>query len=193
MTMAPSRYASNVAPTPTPQSAMRDFDCQPHLRGEPLPVAFGISKEDDLEFKLCNPKEVDLEFKLWVETDIDVAWCLPGDECGANQAAASDAMWRQNCTTSTMRRTWENFELLDKPSKHVCDIALQEAMGKLGLPLTDEVDAEKVASAFRRLSLTCHLDKVTTPDKTQCMERFNAIVSAYHVAQWALADNRLRR
>jgi len=131
MTMAPSRYASNVAPTPTPQSAMRDFDCQPHLRGEPLPVAFGISKEDDLEFKLCNPKEVDLEFKLWVETDIDVAWCLPGDECGANQAAASDAMWRQNCTTSTMRRTWENFELLDKPSKHVCDIALQEAMGKL--------------------------------------------------------------
>ena len=179
--MAPSTYANNVVPTPAFQSAMPDFDCQPHLLEEPLPVAFG------------NPKEDDLEFELWVETDIDTAWCLPGDESGANQAAAADAMWRQDCTTSTIRRTWADFELLDKPSKRVGDITLQEAMGKLGLPLTDEVDAEKVASAFRRLSLTCHPDKVTMPDKTHCVERFNAIVSAYQVAQRALSDNRLRR
>merc|ERR1719215_882441 len=178
---APSQYASNMAPATAFESAMPDFDCQPHLRGEPLPVAFGNPKEEE-----------DLEFELWVETDIDAAWCLPGDEDGANQAAVGDTMWRQDCTTSTMRRTWDDFELLDKPSKRVGDFALQEAMKKLGLPLTDDVDAEKVASAFRHLSLTCHPDKVTAHDKTQCVEDFHDIVSAYHVARRALADNKPR-
>jgi len=186
MAMAPSACGSHVAPADALQAAMLVFDSQPYLCGEPTPET-----EQEVKVGVGSPEEDNLEFELWVETDIDAAWCLPGNEAEANQDTAIDATWRQDCTTSTMRRSWEDFERLGKPGNHVGDRTLQEAFDKLGLRLTDELDAKKAASAFRRLSLTCHPDKVTTPNKTRCEESFDALVSAYQVVQRALADNRL--
>merc|ERR1712008_543778 len=108
-----------------------------------------------------------------------------------NQAAPIDATWRQDCTTSTVRRSWEDFEVLSKPGNQIGDSTLQEALDKLGLRLTDDVDAKKAASAFRRLSLTCHPDKASTPNKTRREDSFDALVSAHQVVQRALAENNL--
>jgi len=68
---------------------------------------------DGLTDPFDSPKEDDVQFELWVETRTDAAWCLLGDAGGANQGGAG------NAATTTLRHTWDEFELLDTPCKRV--------------------------------------------------------------------------
>jgi len=204
--MTSSKFTSNMVPEAEPklvpeaepklamQVAVPDFDSDMSLWGEhglavePAPEP-GTNTEEAASWAFGRSEEENVEFELWVETEIDAAWCLPGEESKADGAAADSAVWRQECTTSTLRRRWEDFDTMNPKSLLPGDKTLVEALGKLGLPpQTNEVDAEMISSAFRKMSLTCHPDKAAAPDKAKCVERFNALVSAYEVAQRALTD-----
>jgi len=124
----------------------------------------------------------DVEFELWVETDLEASWCLE-DECSADRLSPDDSTWRDSCSTATLRRRWDDFEVLSanrKPAQpsskaEKCRLTTSKAFETLGLD--KDVEASELAATFRQLSLKAH------PDKAGSAEAFSCLVEAYQVAQ----------
>lgn len=77
--------------------------CEPESRVRP--ARFDPDTRDDVaDSENCPPGEVDYE--LWVEAELDSAWCLEQD---------SNASWRGECQTSSVRRKWDDFVALEGP------------------------------------------------------------------------------
>lgn len=120
----------------------------------------------------------DLEFEIWVETDLQASWCL--EDTGG---AAASSQWRGSCQTGLLRRRWEEFEALGQADVlGSAEMLPEEALHVLGLP--PDASASQLAHAFRNQSRVCH------PDKVGPSAAFDALVTAYHVAQRALSETR---
>lgn len=116
--------------------------------------------------------ENEAEFELWVETDLDAGWCLEDDRIAPNKD------WQRGCSTSTLRRSWAEFEMLAKVKDHRSSQPI-EALEELGLSREAPVSNSNVGAAFRRLARERH------PDKGGSMEAFTTLVEARRAAQQA--------
>mmetsp|Transcript_17209 Transcript_17209/g.38929 ORF Transcript_17209/g.38929 Transcript_17209/m.38929 type:complete len:188 (+) Transcript_17209:36-599(+) len=166
------------------KAAMADGDigcieCEPAVDAakppepEPTVAAAGGGKMYDEDAGADCTGGEEPEFELWVETDIEASWCLGEPELEART-------WRDNCSTATLRRRWDEFEALGKTNSSAgTSTSVNEALELLGVP--EDADAQQIASAFRHRSKACH------PDKAGCADDFNSLVSAYQAAQQALA------
>lgn len=167
------------------EEQLRDTTQAVELSEEAIAV---MSVVDEVGTKEASEEPV--EFELWVETDLEASWCLE-DECSA-AARLREGEWRDACRTSSLRRRWEDFEALAslrKPTPAGSKVercrrrpSTREAFKTLGLDIDADVEASKLASTFRQLSLKMH------PDKAGSTEAFNALVDAYQVAQSFVAQ-----
>lgn len=111
--------------------------------------------------------ETESEFELWVETKIDAGWCLEDDR------NAENVDWQKVCSTSTMKRSWVEFEAL---AKIVEQPSYRPALEQLGLSQEASVSNSDVSAAFRRLAKERH------PDKGGSREAFAKLVDARRAA-----------
>ncbi|CAE8603922.1 unnamed protein product [Polarella glacialis] len=138
----------------------------------------------EIQLECQDSEEVD--FEVWVETDLEASWCLEGAEKETQD-------WRGECQTSSILRTWDEFEALLEQKKGpnatgsrsstgllnsqawraVCPKQALASLKVLGLP--EGSSEEQVRAAFRRLCLASH------PDKGGSNAKFEAVLDAYRV------------
>jgi len=109
------------------------------------------------------------ELELWVETKISPGWCIES----THAEELNDSDWRSSCQTSTLYRSWDDFEALMQTDLH--GMSISEAFSLLGV--SENATCTQISSAFRHCSRSCHPDKVGSSS-----EEFQQLAVAYHVA-----------
>jgi len=159
---------------------------EPTVANDTVPLEGEAATSDWLERLPQSANEDEPDFELWVEAEIQADWCL---------GSLHPCSIQPTCTTSTLRRRWEDFEELVAPScktrdnhiKHTClpGDSLQ-SLSTLGV--AKGADSKEIRSAFRHLARVCHPDK---PEGSK--EAFHDLVTAYHTACNLAVDNKLAR
>lgn len=148
----------------------------------PEPCPWAPESQTFAGFISEGEQEQDPEFELWVEADIQAEWCLPD----VREEANGDK-WQDHCNTSTVKRTWQDFEAMDqmaKPSYEHCrrqapapdEKAVKEGLELLGL--SEDASPSTIDAAFRRHARTCHPDSCSQGST----EAFDRLVTARRCA-----------
>lgn len=176
----PTVSETQAIPEPEPKTMTEEAASELRHAAD-VPVTHGAQRTEE-----------PVDFELWVEADLEASWCLE-DECAEARLSPADGTWRDNCSTSTLRRRWDDFEVLSAAKEPAfaskkaekCRLTTSEAFATLGLD--KDVEASELATTFRQLSLKAH------PDKAGSTEAFSCLVEAYQVAQSAISQRKMCR
>lgn len=177
-----------TAPSATQVGAVdsKDASLSPHEDSIKQRSASSITSSTASSTASSPRESLGLDFELWVETDLDPAWCLEGSRqqdqpcadqqdqpCADKQPQqhACDS-WRTSCTTSTITRSWDEFEKLSRPAACLAaGVAPVDAEAKRAcfeaLGLAEDATSADLARAFRQKALLCHPDKQCNLDGSE--------------------------